>query len=164
MLPCCCPLHLFHQAPLTPREDKPWSSPTPLPPSSPAPSGLSCKAPQECELIRFAVQGDVGTDGRGGNCEGDLQGTMCNTSDGACGCSVRQTEMGEEEEGGGDHWSLNYMHAFLMPMATSSALHFVSVSSALQHMYYLYAAYVSLITHECIFANGAFGDLLQLTG
>lgn len=33
------------------------------------PSGLSCKAPRQCELIRFAVQGDVGTDGRGGNCK-----------------------------------------------------------------------------------------------
>lgn len=74
---------------------------------------------------------------------------------------------GKQEGGGGEgcnDWSLNYMHEFLMPMATSLALHFVSMSSALLHMYYLYTAYVSLITHECIFSNGAFGDLLQLTG
>lgn len=151
---CCCaappPLLLLYQAPLTPRQDKSWSSPL----------RSELRAPEECELIQF-VQGDVGKDRRGGYSE-----EICREQSATLQMERVGVLYGKQRGGGGEenHWSLNYMHEFIMPMPTSSALHFVSMSSALQHMYYLYIAYVSLITHECIFSNGAFPDLLQLAG
>ena len=128
---------LFHQAPLTPRRAECGSGPT------------GRWAPEECLLIQL-MQG-VG----GGEVEGRRRrkkwsvGNNLSASDGTCGCTARR-----EREGIG-HWTI-CMHLLMLSLCFCSPAQAWAMQPALQHMYYRYILYVSLIAYACIFPNGAF--------